>query len=214
MNCRKCGAEISGEPLFCHECGIIKPLDYNLNNSESKEKRYCPNCGTEFDHSDGRCPICKTDKNDVIFRDTELEEYVQCSHCGKKIKRGDSYCFYCGTELFDKNGKANTEKAEFKMEVPESVNSKPKTETGYSDNSGYPIPNTTLWLVLGIVSLVGCCTLTSIGTIICSMQAAGSVNTGNLYLANKKIRAAKIWFFAGIILRVVLISAIYISALL
>ena len=88
--------------------------------------------------------------------------------------------------------------------VPEHL--KTNQSAGYS---GYYFADlhTTLWLVLGIVSLVICCLPTGIGTIICSIGAKRAENELEYNVAKRKITFAKVWFFAGAAVVLILMVA-------
>lgn len=210
--CPTCGEKISASDYFCFYCGnenyINKPLENkpDIRQEEKPEEiiiprrihpddYHCPECGGYFD-MEGFCWKCAVDRVKVSVRKLKQSEARRCPFCREVISVKDKFCTYCGEKVH--RGK------------PEPVKEvKPKPENKYdydnreearrykADYSCEKNLNTTLWLVLGIVSLVICCMPTGIGTIVCSLKAKNCVNEGDISRARKKLRTAKIWFFIG-----------------
>ena len=125
------------------------------------------------------------------MRSNSRKELLRCSVCSENVRPDDKFCQNCGTALYEEPpikdfAEQNTESS---AKIPDYV--KPE-KYSYGPNI-----NTTLWLVLGIISLVFCCLPTGIGTIICSIGAKRALDEGDDYSAKRKIRFAKIWFFIG-----------------
>ena len=172
---------------------------------------------------EGFCWECAVDRIKVSLRKLKLEEAKHCRFCGEIISVEDKFCTYCGNEnhihkptevqksVSEREEKEFPERMEarkkLRSEQTEPIRSTVHTATvpehlkttqsaGYS---GYYFADlhTTLWLVLGIVSLVICCLPTGIGTIICSIGAKRAEDELEYNVAKRKITFAKVWFFAG-----------------
>ena len=209
VQCKNCGAMIYEARRYCHCCGA-------KNEAAFKEgKSYCPECGIAFE--DGACPECGKDAIDFWLRDMELEEIRYCAVCGERISYKDKFCMHCRNENYRnkplKTKPAKPSGAENKTprpaaKIPESYKYSEPQKTCGNDI------NTTLWLILGIVSTVICCMPTGIGTIIYSIQASNCVRSGMFERAKRKLRTAKIWFFIGIgIIAVLMLAAMVIQFL-
>ena len=225
--CKNCGAEnelafkkadnycpycgIAFENGVCPECG--KTLEYfKTREIEKKDLRYCAVCDKEVNRNDYFCLYCGSEtyiytplKVSKAAEAKEEEEFLERMRARDELRRQQLH------EYNERNARRREEAAlkresELKKEaeplkepkltakIPEQ--SKTTQSAGYS---GYYFADlhTTLWLVLGIVSLVICCLPTGIGTIICSIGAKRAENELEYDLAKRKTVFAKIWFFAG-----------------
>ena len=219
--CPTCGEKIYVDDYFCFRCGnenyINKPL-LNKPVTQQQEKQdeiiipkrinmddyRCPECGGYFD-MEGFCWKCGVERFTVSVRKLKRSEARHCPVCWEVISIKDKFCPYCGMETYRCSQPEVSKASEAKKEakIPDCI----KNEKPVRYNSK---PNTTLWLVLGIISLVICCLPTGIGTIICSIGAKRAINEDDYYLAKKKIGFAKFWFFlgGGIIFALIILSAI------
>lgn len=220
--CAVCGEKTSVNDYFCFYCGnenyINEPVEYRPDISQEKKTEdiiiprrihpdnyHCPECGGYFD-MEGFCWTCAVDRVEVSVRKLKVEDARYCPFCGEIISVKDDFCTYCGEKVHRKGQEPESvkkpepepvkkpEPVKTTAKIPEQ--SKTTQSPGYS---GYYFADlhTTLWLVLGIVSLVICCLPTGIGTIICSIGAKKAENELEYDLAKRKTIFAKIWFFAG-----------------
>ncbi len=214
--CSVCGGKTYEDDFFCANCGnenyINKPIKPSSDKPiEEKQEEiiiprrihlddyHCPECGGYFD-MEGFCWNCAVDRVKVSVRKLKVKDARYCPFCGEIISVKDDFCTYCGEKVHRKGPEPESvKKPEPEQEKPAAKipeNSKTTQSAGYS---GYYFADlhTTLWLVLGIVSLVICCLPTGIGTIICSIGAKRAEDELEYNVAKRKITFAKVWFFAG-----------------
>lgn len=191
--CPCCGIAIEDE--HCPNCGE-KLEDLLGRKFEPIDLRYCTSCGKEISRNDEICLFCGRENYKISERIIWSEEAMHCPDCQKEIWVKDKFCPYCGRENIPKKPElreqTKNDEPVIHAKIPDTYKEKTYTQ-GYT----YSDLNTTLWLVLGIITLIICCTPTSIGTIVCSLMAKSAENIGDYYTAKRKINAAKIWFFAG-----------------
>lgn len=235
--CPTCGEKISASDYFCFYCGnenyINKPLK-NKPEAPQNEKEeeiiiprrialddyHCPECGGYF-NMEGFCWKCAIDRVKVSVRKLKRSEARRCPICREVISVKDKFCPYCGERT------CRTKPEPVKKPEPEPFeNTKPKPENKYDNDNREVVKrysadysyeknlNPNLWLILGIVSLIICCMPTSIGTIVCSIQAKNCEGEGDISRARRKLRAAKVWFFIGCaIVASLMIASVIIQAL-
>ena len=63
--------------------------------------------------------------------------------------------------------------------------------------------NTTLWIILGVVSALFCCTIGGIVTTVYAAKASGSEKAGDYYEAEDNLKKAKNWFIATVIVGII-----------
>ena len=194
IKCKQCGHEMFEVRRFCRACGAKNEKAFK------KGEYYCYNCGIAL--VDGICPDCGNRKNSAYIRSYSEKELCRCAVCGEKVLSRDKFCQKCGTAFYENPPIADFAKTEpvekTTAKIPEHIKTE-TTKTTASGYSGYYFADlhTTLWLVLGIVSLVICCLPTGIGTIICSIGAKRAENELEYDIAKRKIKWAKFWFFLG-----------------
>lgn len=109
-----------------------------------------------------------------------------CKNCGSEIRENDSFCPNCGS----KNEYWNVSET-----APNTVRREGPTE--------FEEPNTTLWLILGILSCLFCCLAGGIGTTVYAAKASENVKSRDYETANENIATAKKWFIATIIVGII-----------
>lgn len=204
IKCQNCGNEIYEVRRHCDYCGAENPSS-DKHNGEG----YCPDCGTSF--VGGICPDCGKKPSDFRYDiSSSAEYYYRCSKCGKKHATVYNFCMDCGNNNNSNRPKSvplNQEPKDTAIADKYKETKRQTTAYYYDDDEDYPEIKSTLWFILGIVSVVILCMPTGIGTIICSSLASNYEKRGMMDLAVKNIRAAKIWFFAGIGIIVLLMVA-------
>lgn len=214
--CAVCGEKTSADDYFCFYCGnenyINEPVEHRPDISQEEKPEeiiiprrihpddyHCPECGGYFD-MEGFCWNCAVDRVKVSVRKLKVKDARYCPFCREIISVKDDFCTYCGEKVHRKGPepesvkKPEPEQEKPAAKIPEQL--KTTQPAGY-DGYYFADLHTTLWLVLGIVSLVICCLPTGIGTIICSLGAKRAENELEYDIAKRKTIFAKIWFFAG-----------------
>ncbi|MBQ7873850.1 MAG: CD225/dispanin family protein [Oscillospiraceae bacterium] len=209
VKCKSCGHEIYEARRYCFICGTRN------DSAFKKGDHYCPRCGVAFEND--VCPSCGKSLSFFQLRDIGPNDTGYCPSCGKETSFKDHFCIHCGNENYKKRpvSSPSAKKKPIKTE-PENppvyaaeTTDCMRTETKAKTQRDI---NTTLWLVLGIVSFVLCCMPTGIGTIIYSIHAKNCARIGNMARAGRKLRIAKIWFFVGAVIIAVLgISSVIIQ---
>ena len=108
---------------------------------------------------------------------------MNCKKCGAELDKDDTFCPFCG------------EYCNVSESSPVSVHRE--------GSSVYEKPDTTLWIILGVVSAIFCCLIGGIGTTIYAAKASGNLSAGNIAQANENIEKAKKWFLATVIIGVI-----------
>ena len=208
--CPFCG--IAFENGACPECG--RTLEYfKTREIEEKNLRYCAVCDKEVNKYDYFCFYCGNEN--YIYSPLEVSRVAEAKEEAEFLERmkvRDEMRHQQLREYNERNARRREQRrklrqeAELKKEseqpkepkltakIPE--HSKTTQSAGYSGYY-YADLHTTLWLVLGIISLVICCMPTGIGTIICSIGAKRAENELEYNLAKRKTGWAKFWFFLG-----------------
>ncbi len=107
---------------------------------------------------------------------------MYCKNCHAEIPEGVYFCPNCGERTEELQ---NTYSGEFHENEP----------------ADYKEPlNTTLWIVLGVLSAFFCCMLGGIITTVYAAKANGNVNSGDIETAKENLKTAKGWFIATIII--------------
>jgi len=78
-----------GESKKSGETDIYASEERNIEETVSKQKKFCPDCGFEGGEDDNFCPKCGTE---LILKN-------QCHECGAEIKDEHRFCSKCGTEI-------------------------------------------------------------------------------------------------------------------
>ena len=194
--CKTCGDKIVISDKFCHTCG-----NENSFAAPSKAKAiFCKYCGIEFEL--GECPICGAKEEDAFkYADEKV-----CPHCHEFIDEYAHFCPSCGNPADKKSSEDKSTKERPRHRFVKT------TYNNLYDEEDIPDPNTILWFILGFLQLVICCNPFGIGTIICTHKADKLANAGKMKAANRKIRAAKIWFFIGLSIAAVAVTVFLLMA--
>ena len=160
---------------------------------------------------------------------------MYCKNCGAEINEGALFCGNCGMKI-EAEQPVYEAPAEPVFEEPaqpvieESVQGEYHQDTynEYQEQGSYvppvmpeytPVsetvvpaekPNTVLWIVLAAVEIFTCCGLTGIVSLIFAILGHVAADKGDFAEAGKKIKTAKIWFWAGLVLGLVFIIAYFI----
>ncbi|MBR3610648.1 MAG: zinc-ribbon domain-containing protein [Oscillospiraceae bacterium] len=205
VKCAKCGTEIYETRRYCHVCGAKNPA------ADKKGSAYCPECGIAFEN--GICPECGRTQNDFRLRSIEPKYKTRCSSCRKEISSRDRFCMHCGEENF----KVYPGQRDEKDYSNSQSNSKPKS-TSYreAESESYTVgdaqyavehTNSTLWTILGLIQAILFCMPTGLLTVLYSFQATNCAKIAKLERAQKKLKTAKAWFIAGIIIDLIILIA-------
>lgn len=116
------------------------------------------------------------------FKEKREEKTAYCSKCGTEIPEGVWFCPNCGEKT---EAPQNCYKGEFYENAP----------------ADYKEPlNTSLWIILGILSSLFCCLIGGIGTTVYAAKASGNVGAGDIEQAKENLKTAKGWFAATMII--------------
>ena len=213
-HCPQCGGYFDMEG-FCWECAVDR-IKVSLRKLKLEEAKHCRFCGEIISVEDKFCTYCG--KENHIHKPTEVQksvaereekEFPERMEARKKLRSEQLKRYNERNERRREERRRIREEAERRREAEQTEPIRPTVHTatvpehlktnqsaGYS---GYYFADlhTTLWLVLGIVSLVICCLPTGIGTIICSIGAKRAEDELEYNVAKRKITFAKVWFFAG-----------------
>ena len=165
---------------------------------------YCERCGGRMNSGDwyDHCEFCGEDDEWTMNQPLDKEK-VKCENCGTELFRNQP--------VKNKTAKTSYDSSIKKETVKTYSNDDFDSEEGY--RSIEKKVNPTFWLVLGIVSLIVCCMPTSIGTIVYSAKAKKAEEFGHMNKAEKYVGKAIKWFFAGVIINVLLLVASFILQL-
>ena len=130
---------------------------------------------------------------------------MNCKNCGAELSEGAVFCGNCGM-------KVETEQPVFEEPVQQEV------YTEYQEQGSYvpPVmpeapavpaekPNTVLWIVLSAIHIFVCCPLTGIVSLIFSILGHLSADKGDFADAFKKLKFAKISFWIGFAIGLILV---------
>ena len=109
---------------------------------------------------------------------------MYCKNCGTEFYTNDCFCPNCGEYCSVSENTPNTVRRE--------------------GSSVYQEPNTTLWIILGVLSAVFCCLVGGIVTTVYASKASGNMKSGDIDSADENIGKAKAWFIATIIISVIM----------
>ena len=185
MSCLVCGDKIVVTDKYCHACG-----NENSFASSSKTKAvFCKHCGIEFEN--GECPICGEKQEDAL----KYDDFTVCPNCQEFIDEYAHFCPVCGKPVDKKSsgGKSSVNSSSGYAKAP----SKKSAEYQALLDENVPAPNSILWFILGFVQVLVCCNPFGIGTILCANKAGKLANEGQMRAANRKNKAAIIWFISG-----------------
>ena len=123
---------------------------------------------------------------------------MNCKNCGAELQEGSAFCGNCGM------------KVEVEQPVYEAPAQPEFQQQGYYQAPAQPEyvaepvaavgekPNTVLWIVLNAIEIFTCCTITGIVGLIFAILGHLAADKGDMAEANKKIKAAKTWFWVGL----------------
>ena len=117
-----------------------------------------------------------------------------CSKCGANVENG-RFCPRCGAKI-------------------ENEEAPVYTNTVYYENPSAPKEvNTTLWLILGIISIFTCCLAGGIVTTVFAAKAHGCAGRNDYVGAEKNIKKAKGWLIATAIVGLITTGISFIGVL-
>ena len=146
---------------------------------------------------------------------------MNCKNCGAEIKEGALFCGNCGM-------RAEAEQPTYESPAEENFENvqgeyRQETYGNYQEQGSYvppvmpeypnePVvpgekPNTVLWIVLSAVEIFTCCQLTGIISLIFSIIAHISAEKGDFADAASKLKYAKISFWIGLSLGLLVVVA-------
>lgn len=154
---------------------------------------------------------------------------MNCKNCGAELKEGAIFCGNCGmkAELEQPVYEASSQpvyeapaqetyenvQGEYHQETYENYQEQgsyvPPVMPEYSAETVVPAdkPNTVLWIVLSAVEIFTCCQITGIISLIFSIIGHVSAEKGDFADAERKLKIAKISFWIGLSLGLLIIVA-------
>ena len=217
IKCKHCGYDIYEVRRHCHICGAKNDLAFKKGDS------YCPKCGNAFE--DGICPNCG--KTYEFFKNRKFEpiDLRYCPKCGTETSRNDSFCIDCGNENYINEPsktpvrvsariaqKTAPKRDVYQKEEPQKYQS---YDLDDFDDEDKPIElNTTLWIVLGVLSSLFCCFISGIVSTVFAVRANTFKKRGKFFLASSNLEKAEGWFALTIIIAVIEIVVGSIAALI
>lgn len=106
QRCDKCGAEVSGDAVFCSSCGAVMPK-IQVYNTEDFMK--CKNCGAAVKKGMRFCTACgkPMESNSIVTAIAEFtneaaateKQEKTCPNCGSELEKDAAFCTECGTRL-------------------------------------------------------------------------------------------------------------------
>lgn len=146
---------------------------------------------------------------------------MNCKNCGAELKEGALFCGNCGMPVqaeqpaYEAPAQENYENVQGEYhqetynEYQEQGSYQPPVMPEYSAEPVVPAekPNTVLWIILSAVEIFTCCQLTGIISLIFSIIAHVSAEKGDFADAASKLKAAKISFWIGLALGILVIVA-------
>ena len=211
--CEGCGHEIYEVRRHCHVCGKINPAAFKTGSA------YCPDCGNAFEN--GICPNCGRTLDFFKKREFAQTDLRYCTKCGAKTSRNDCFCIDCGNENYINEPSKNPVKITSKP-APKPVvlpNEKPKkyVSDDFDDDDeeyGKTKLNTTLWIILGVLSSLFCCLIGGIITTVFAVKADRFQKEGKFYPAATALEKAEGWFAFTMIIWVIEIIIGIIAAII
>lgn len=208
VKCKGCGTEIYEVRRYCHVCGKRNDAAF------VKGKNYCPRCGIAF--VDGVCPNCGRKLSDFLSRSIDPKQKTSCSSCRKETSSKDLYCIHCGNENYIKYAWQRPSPKFHSAGKSDSCVSAESSRQREEGSSNYTVAdsenfvrsiNTRLWTILGLIQAILFCMPTGIVTIIYCIHATNCAREGMMERAERKLKTAKTWFFAGVAIEIILIIA-------
>ncbi len=206
--CKGCGTEIYEVRRHCHVCGRKNEAAFKSGSE------YCPKCGNAFEN--GACPDCGRTPDFFKSRDIKPIDLRYCPVCGEKTSRNDSFCINCGNENYineplkepPKNPVRKPQRAMpasqqnyYKKEETHNVFDDDDDDDEYVSVSNRP--NTTLWIILGVLSSIFCCLITGIVTTVFAIKANNAAKKGKFVTASGYVDKAAGWYAFTVIIGVI-----------
>ena len=214
--CEGCGHEIYEVRRYCHICGTR-----NLN-AFKKGENYCPKCGNAFEN--GICPNCGRTYDYFVNRKIEQIDLRYCAECGTETSRNDCFCIECGNPNYVKEpSKVPVRKTAGKVQKAEPVSQRryykeEKTRDVFEDDDDEYTSvkvNTTLWIILGVLSTLFCCFISGIVTTVFAFKAKNAQSKGKFATAVDYVDRAEGWLALSVIIGVIqIVAGIIVSLIL
>ena len=135
---------------------------------------------------------------------------MNCKNCGAELNENASFCGNCGMKI-------ENEQPAYEEPVQQEVHTEYQEETAYVPPvmPAEPVvsverPNTVLWIVLSAIAMVLCCRTAGLISLVFSIIGHVSAEKGNYADAAKKIKIAKICFWVGAVLGMVVTLACFV----
>lgn len=214
VTCKGCGREIYEVRRYCHVCGRRNEAAFK------KGRNYCPDCGSAFEN--GVCPSCGETLDSFLKRDFVPIDLRYCTVCGAKTSRNDCFCVNCGNENYINEPSKNPIKVSAKPAPKPAFSPKEEQKKYVSDDfddddddeySSVKV-NTTLWIILGVLSSLFCCLIGGIVTTVFAVKANSAQNRGKFATASRYVDKAAGWFVFTIIVFVIEVVIGIVAALI
>ncbi|MBP1574777.1 MAG: hypothetical protein J6C34_04085 [Oscillospiraceae bacterium] len=144
-----------------------------------------------------------------------------CTKCGAKTSRNDCFCIDCGNENYIDEPSKNPVKITSKpapkpVVLPKEKPKKYVSDDFDDDDEGYGKTklNTTLWIILGVLSSLFCCLIGGIITTVFAVKADRFQKEGKFYPAATALEKAEGWFAFTMIIWVIEIIIGIIAAII
>lgn len=203
VKCENCGAEIYGTRRFCRVCGEKNEAAFK------KGREYCPDCGIAFENE--VCPECGRTLSHFRLREIAPKDKIKCSACGKETSSKDNFCVHCGNENYRKPWQRPSPKFH---RAEEPLRKESDNYTVGDIEYAIKHTNSTLWTILGLVQAILFCMPTGFLTVLYSFHATNCAKIAKLERAQRKLKTAKAWFIAGIIIDVIILIVFAVIKLL
>ncbi len=134
-----------------------------------------------------------------------------CKNCGTNLGEGIKFCPNCGAKVEAEPAPAPAPAKEEpvsgsytapvyeapKYEAPKYEAPKYEAPAAPAAPAG-DMPNTTLWIILSVVSMLFCCLVGGIVSLIYSIKANSCVKVNDVMGANQNLKTAKLWFWISL----------------
>ena len=184
-------------------CGAKNELAFK------KGDKYCPKCGNAFEN--GICPNCGRTLDFFKKREFAQTDLRYCTKCGAKTSRNDCFCIDCGNENYI------NDPVEHRPDILQEEKPKKYVSDDFDDDDegyGKTKLNTTLWIILGVLSSLFCCLIGGIITTVFAVKADRFQKEGKFYPASTALEKAEGWFAFTMIIWVIEIIIGIIAAII
>lgn len=133
---------------------------------------------------------------------------MNCKNCGAPLEENAKFCGNCGAKVVEEEPAVSEEVKEERTEPEQKTENTEyiphveaeKVNPGMNYDSEI---NTTLWIILGIIDIILCGSkIPGIICLIFAFIALSNKNKGNFEEAKSNIKIAKIAFFIGLVLAI------------